>query len=321
MHSRLPLQVLSFPAAGTDEQHLFSMMADVLVGKDGRPFPHFSEYQGRPVNVNAPPIERFREILAGRRKICMYDRKIHEDNPVVHFKADQVDGTRLITQFYAFLWFEDWRHDLWSKRFIRDNLRYNNEIMCLAARIINSLRNHARKRSPGNIDGIYDAVHIRRGDFQQQFPMTEMDANEILEGLKEHIAPGSALFIATNDRDISFFRPIQEVYDVSFLGDFGNILSGINPNYFPLVEQIVASRGRIFIGTFFSTFSAYISRLRGYYSVKEMHDGHMTGALQNTYFLPAKWKKEMSLYQAIHKPLYGRDFPVAWRDIDRLELG
>ena len=52
----------------------------------------------------------------------MHDRKIHEDNPVVHFKADKYDGTRLITQFYAFLWFEDWRHDVWSKRFIRDNL-------------------------------------------------------------------------------------------------------------------------------------------------------------------------------------------------------
>ena len=38
-----------------------------------------------------------------------------------------------------------------------------------------------------------------------------------------------------------------------------------DPNYFPLVEQIVASRGRIFIGTFLSTFSAYIARLRGYY--------------------------------------------------------
>ena len=115
--------VLAFPAPGTDDQHLFSVMADVLVGKDGRPFPNYSEYQGRPVNVDAPPIERFREILAGRRKICMYDKKIHDENPVVHFKADQTDGTRLINNFYAFLWFEDWRHELWSLRFVRDNLR------------------------------------------------------------------------------------------------------------------------------------------------------------------------------------------------------
>mmetsp|Transcript_38251 Transcript_38251/g.82390 ORF Transcript_38251/g.82390 Transcript_38251/m.82390 type:complete len:921 (-) Transcript_38251:426-3188(-) len=312
--------VLAFPGTGTDDQHLFSMMADVLIGKDGRPFPHYNEYQGRPVNVDAPPIERFREILAGRRKICMYDRNMHEENPVVHFKADEDAGTRLLTQFYAFLWFEDWRHDLWSKRFVRDNLRYNNEIMCLSARIINALRNHARQRSPGNVNGVYDAVHVRRGDFQQQFPTTEMDAGEILAGLKEYIAPGSTIFICTNERDISFFAPIQEVYDVSFLGDFGQMLSDINPNYFPLVEQMVASRGRVFIGTFYSTFSAYIARLRGYYSVKEMHQGHMKGGLRNTYFLPSKYKKEMQLYQAVHEPIYGRDFPVAWRDIDRLEL-
>lgn len=58
--------VLVFPSSGSDEQHIYSMMDDVLVEKDGRAFPHFSEYQGRPVSVNAPPIERFREILAGR---------------------------------------------------------------------------------------------------------------------------------------------------------------------------------------------------------------------------------------------------------------
>jgi hypothetical protein len=55
-------------------------------------------------------------------------------------------------------------------------------------------------------------------------------------------------------------------------------------------------------------------------SVKELHAGYMAGVLQNTYFLPSKWKKEFRLYQAVHKPLFGRDFPVAWRDIDRLEL-
>jgi hypothetical protein len=62
-------------------------------------------------------------IRTGRRQLFMYDRKSHDDNSVVHFKADQVDGTRLIVPFYAFMWFEDWRHDLWTKRFIRDNLR------------------------------------------------------------------------------------------------------------------------------------------------------------------------------------------------------
>ena len=91
----------------------------------------------------------------------------------------------------------------------------------------------------------------------------------------------------------------------------------LDPNYFPLVEQIVASRAKVFVGTFYSTFSAYITRLRGYYSVKEKQDGYMTGNLPNTYFLPLKYKKETSLYQAVHEPLFARAFPVAWRDIDR----
>ena len=151
--------------------------------------------------------------------------------------------------------------------------------------------------------------------------MAKIDASDILASLQENkVAPGSTIFIATNERDTSFFKPIQEVYHVSFLGDFGTMLSNINPNYFPMLEQIVASRGHLFFRTFFSTFSAYIARLRGYYSVKEMQSGYLDGGLKNTFLLPAKWEKEMHLYQAIHKPLFSRDFPVAWRGIDRLEL-
>lgn len=315
--------VLAFPSSTNDSTvsklaRIPAMMDDVLDSKDGRPFPDYTEYQARPVNVDAPSIERFREILAGRRKLCMYQKDLHDQNSVLHFGADQFDGTRLITPFYAFLWFEDWKHDLWSKRFVRDNLRYNDEIMCLAARVIRALRTRASKQSIGNINGDYDAIHIRRGDFQKQFTMTKMDASEILAGLKDTITPGHTLFIATDERDLTFFSSIKEVYDVAFLGDFGTLLNDINPNYFPLVEQIVASRGRIFIGTFYSTFSAYISRLRGYYTVKETHD--TSGSLKTTLFLPAKYKKEMRHYQALHEPLFGREFPIAWRDIDRLEL-
>ena len=310
--------VLAFPAKGTDDQHLFSMMADVLIEKDGRPFPDYSEFQGRPINVDAPTIERFREVLAGRRKICMYDSKMHMENDVVHFKAEE-NRDRLIIPFYAFIFWEDWRQQLWAMRFVRDNLVYNEEIVCLAARMISTMRNYVRQRSPGNAEGLYDAIHIRRGDFQQQFPMTEMTANIILAGLQDSIAPGSTVYIATDERDPAFFDPLREVYDLKFFGDFGDMLSGINPQYFGLAEQLVASRSRVFFGTYFSSFSAYIGRLRGYYSVKENQSGYMSGKLQNTYFLPTKWKKEMTIYQAVHAPYFAREFPIAWRDIDRLQ--
>ena len=79
----------------------------------------------------------------------------------------------------------------------------------------------------------FNLFGIPGGDFQQQYPSTEMNASEILTGLKEFITPGASVFIATNERDLSFFASIQEVYDVSFIGDFGHIVSGVS-KYFIL---------------------------------------------------------------------------------------
>jgi len=61
-----------------------------------------------------------------------------------------------------------------------------------------------------------------------------------------------------------------------------------------------------------------IGRIRGYYSVKDYNI--QDGKLKNTYYFNKQWKNAYSLYQAVHKPYYGRAFPNAWRDIDHLEL-
>mmetsp|Transcript_8091 Transcript_8091/g.17587 ORF Transcript_8091/g.17587 Transcript_8091/m.17587 type:complete len:108 (-) Transcript_8091:544-867(-) len=50
-----------------------------------------------------------------------------------------------------------------------------------------------------------------------------------------------------------FFKPFSDVYDVVFLSDFHDLLSDLNISYYPMVDQIVASKGRIFYGTFYST--------------------------------------------------------------------
>ena len=65
--------------------------------------------------------------------------------------------------------------------------------MCLSARIINALRDHARQRNPANMNGDFQSLHIRRGDFESQFPTTKMEASDILAELKDSIAPGSTL--------------------------------------------------------------------------------------------------------------------------------
>jgi hypothetical protein len=68
-------------------------------------------------------------------------------------------------------------------------------------------------------------------------------------------------------------------WTLRFLDDYitrGN-LEGVNPNIFGMVETIICSRAKVFAGTFFSSFTGYIHRLRGYHGLGEDTYYHSTG--------------------------------------------
>ncbi|CAN0257201.1 unnamed protein product, partial [Laminaria digitata] len=90
-------------------------------------------------------------------------------------------------------------------------------------------------------------------------------ASTILGATVDLINPGEVLYIATDERDKSFFDPFLEDHRVFFLDDFKDVLVGIDPSYYLMIDTIVAAQGRSFIGTWRSTFTGYITRLRGYY--------------------------------------------------------
>ena len=129
--------IASFPARpGTEGNRQLESLMDGIVSEqlDGRSFPNPLDFQGRPVPVDAPTVERLREIIALRTELCLYS-DIMRDANVVHFVQDDkphIDdqGQRLLTHYYSFVFFEDWRQALWSHRLIRDHLRYSDEIMC-----------------------------------------------------------------------------------------------------------------------------------------------------------------------------------------------
>lgn len=50
------------------------------------------------------------------------------------------------------------------KRFVRDYLRYRDDIQCLGHQLVAAVREDARTN--GNPSGEYYALHIRRGDFE-----------------------------------------------------------------------------------------------------------------------------------------------------------
>jgi hypothetical protein len=246
----------AFPASGNhkDVDFLKDTLKQVASG-----VPSSTKYQGHPVDVDALPMDRMHENMAGRHELCVYDEQM-QSQLVVHFMCYHKMRVRYLVHFYAFLYFEDWRQDLWMKRFMRDHMRYIDEIQCAAARIVAAVRQRAKDR--GWHGGNFDTFHIRRGDFQ--FKDTRIDADEILKNSKEVLTVNKTLFIATDEHDKKFFQPIKDGgYDVVFMDDFKDLLVGVNTNYYGMIDQLVASRGDVFLGCWHSTFTGFIMRMRG----------------------------------------------------------
>lgn len=138
----------------------------------------------------------------------------------------------------------------------------------------------------------------------------KISASKILENLVVAgvpvFPPGSFVYISTDDpegqckncraegRPCEDFSPPKPVgcpddpswkpfiefgWKIRFLKDYigKGHLKDSNPNVHGMVESIVCSRSKRFAGTFFSTFTGYIHRLRGYHGLGEASYYHSTG--------------------------------------------
>ncbi|GMH52277.1 hypothetical protein TL16_g01197 [Triparma laevis f. inornata] len=79
-------------------------------------------YVNNPTSTSADPKERMREFYAGRKTMHVYD-SVFQNAKVIHFPVDHKGGFRMLTHFYCAIFCEDWRTDLWTKRFVRDHVR------------------------------------------------------------------------------------------------------------------------------------------------------------------------------------------------------
>jgi GDP-fucose protein O-fucosyltransferase len=275
----------------------------------------WNSYNGRPTPVNASATERLAELLAHRNRLCVYDERL-QNAKIVHALGETKTGFRILVHFYAFLFFEDWKQDLWIKRFIRDHFRYLDEIQCGAARVIEQVRQRAQDH--GNVNGRYDAFHIRRGDFQ--YLDVRLSAEEIYSENSRSVVPdGRTVFIATDERNKTFFDPFREHYHLVFLDDFADQIKDISPNHYGMLDQLVASRGDVFMGAFYSTFTGYINRMRGYHAQKQRLQGFEDGLIESYYYVPKHlegYRSVMRTYGAVQPAFWQQEFHVAWRDLD-----
>ena len=92
------------------------------------------------------------------------------------------------------------------------------------------------------------------------------------------------------------------------MSDFQDLarLDQLDPNFVGMIDQVVCSRGRVFVGTYFSSFSAYIGRMRGYHgtSNKLMFYGQLDRMYEtHSWFYP-------------HSSYSAREYPTGWNGID-----
>ena len=56
--------------------------------------------------------------------------------------------------------------------------------------------------------------------------------------------------------------------------------------------------------------------MRGYHSQKEKLPGYELGQLNSYYYVPREHKHAMRHYMGVHGPLWAREFPLGWRDLN-----
>lgn len=230
-------------------------------------------------------------------------------------------------QFYSWIRVTDVEADRRYKRLVRDALQYNAAIVCAAGAIVRMLRQEALR--PGRCqqqlreikwedsdrtDYGFSSLHVRSGDMATFRPRTAVGAEALSEAIAPQVRSGELLYIAT-DANRSFFEPFRaRGWRLRFLKDFRCVLlqtPGLSSDMHGMVEQVVASHGRTFHGTLYSTFSGYILRLRGYRA--------KGGASLAAWELPLVGARESSAYSKAwpsQPDFWRREWTLAWEGLD-----
>jgi hypothetical protein len=146
----------------------------------------------------------------------------------------------LLGHYYTFLHFTDAKVGNHFKRFVRDYLHYKVDIYCAAGKIISLLEEEASHVGWQRSDGPgYSSMHIRRGDFQ--YKKTKISAEEWLNATMGILRPGEIVYVATDEKDRSFFNPLKQHYNIKFLDQFSKAagLDELDPNYSGELYQCV----------------------------------------------------------------------------------
>jgi hypothetical protein len=229
--------------------------------------------------------ERFRTMVATGRQVHEYDEEFHAHQCIFFPSGLQNSKQRLLTHFYSYLYFEDPLLERVYRRMVRDRLRYQDKILCIAGMIVQELHTesaaltgHGLPRKDvigGNTsDGsaTYFSLHYRQHSFQPElYPTPEQVYTHSFHLFDPKVS--RLVYVATDARDRKMFHGFSQPpakFQVRFFHDFFSeahvedlFQEPFNYNLVGMIEQIVCANAHTFVGSPFSTFTGYITRLRG----------------------------------------------------------
>ena len=95
--------------------------------------------------------------------------------------------------------------------------------------------------------GDYNSVHVRRNDFLICHEDKLVPSDLLLEKLYAFFERSKPLYIATDEKDLSFFDPVREKYDIYFYKDFDFNTTSLETD---VMDQVICADSDIFMGTY-----------------------------------------------------------------------
>lgn len=172
------------------------------------------------------------------------------------------------------------------KQKIKDSICYKQEYHDIAYQIKNTL-------------GSYNSIHVRRNDFTfVRKDYVDNQTKNLKSVLLEKIPRDLPLYIATDEKDKSFFNFLKPDYNIFFLNDF---LKDLRVQESLIVDQITCVNSEIFLGSRLSTFSDYINIMRGYEQRSDYHREGTNYSLPILTYKKYPWEVEPYAWENIHK--------------------
>lgn len=180
------------------------------------------------------------------------------------------------------------------KKLVARHVHYKRDLLDIAYTAINFLE-----------DKTYYAIHVRRNDFQYKHLF--ISAEEIYNNIKNTVPDGSRLYVSTDNFDKEFFEPLAQHYTLYFYDEVSKAAGiDVHYNYIPIVEQLICTRAKVFIGNDYSTLSSYVYRMRGYMNDIEDKKFRINTMLYSE-------KEQWSFYNCDRfLGNWGREFEEAW---------